>query len=258
MYGRKAVSLGFSLVVPFLAIRVVTGLQGPSRVEQAELRLMVARLLPAYVRVCDVLQVTLGPTTPPTIVASLDANGRNFCNRVILVQRDPTRIVQSIDSWLLDDVSSVVRDVDRDGRLELVIPRAFSTPEGAGCVAQTPLVFTCGNPRCVESSRQFPAFYSEELDRVERAIAEVAPDKAEEGMPCLIMNRDKVLRLLGVTAAGFEEADAWQRSADPSLRRKAVRVFADIDDVRSKQRLAVLSNDPDPRVASLARLYAVR
>jgi hypothetical protein len=73
------------------------------------------------------------------------------------------------------------------------------------------------------------------------------------------MERDKLLRLLGMGRAGFEQAEGWMKSADVSLRRKAVAVFADINDVEAGQRLEVLSRDPDTSVAGEARrAYAAR
>ncbi len=38
------------------------------------------------------------------------------------------------------------------------------------------------------------------------------------------------------------------------MRRRAIAVFADIDDTPSRSRLAVLANDAEPRVASTARV----
>jgi len=47
-------------------------------------------------------------------------------------------------------------------------------------------------------------------------------------------------------------------SSDPDVRRRAVAVFADIDDAASRGRLELLANDAEPRVASAARVSLAR
>jgi hypothetical protein len=84
-------------------------------------------------------------------------------------------------------------------------------------------------------------------------IAALDPDRIEEGLACLEMSRDKVSRILGNPRAGFDQAEEWMNSDNPSLRRKAARVFADINDSSSRDRLDKLSQDSDAGVAAKAR-----
>lgn len=222
--------------------------------EKAALQSVIAQVIADEAHVCDVVTFTVEPTQTPSILASLDFSGRHFCNTVVRVaDGKPPRVLQKIHAWGADDLSNVAKDVDQDGNLELVIPREFSSYEGAACLAVTPIVYTCSESSCVDSSSRYPEFYRQQLFAAQEAMVSLSPER-EEGLPCLIMNRDKAMRLLGIEHAGFDQAEDWMKSSDPTLRRKAVQIFADIHDAPARQRLAILSKDADPTVAGLAQM----
>ena len=172
-------------------------------------------------------------------------------------------ILQQFDTWWLDEPASVVRDVDHDGEADLVIPRAFSLYEGAAaCVASLPVAYRCSAETCTDVSTQSPGFYTDYLRQLEADLAVMlnkGPDDDTRRLPCIRMESDKAHRILGLDSrAGFELAEEWMKSADVFLRRKAVAIFADIDDAASRQHLATLVDDADVVVRNVARHHVTR
>jgi hypothetical protein len=214
--------------------------------------------------VCDARELPGNTGRPPMIVASLDTSGRHFCNEIVLIRNGvPPTVVQDIEAWWADDLSTVVRDLRGTGDFELVVPQAISTYQGArACIATFPVVYTCSASACVDSRSQFVDFYTQTLSELQQELATLVkkgPDQDTRRAPCATMEADKVRRLLGIDArAGFETARQWMKSSDPSLREHAVAVFADINDAASRERLKTLAADPDPGVAVTARNYLRR
>jgi hypothetical protein len=143
--------------------------------------------------VCEVAVFPLGPNMPDTIIASLDYSGRHFCNVVVRVEPGPPAVVlQRFETWWLGDLPSVIADLDRDGKNELVIPRAISPYEGARmCIAMIPIVYTCSARTCAAASSRFPAFISSEIQRRKRDLA-----KADEQERCLKIEIARMQQIL--------------------------------------------------------------
>ena len=204
--------------------------------------------------VCDVGLLPASARRPATIVAVVDFSGRLFCNSVVRVgQTEPPVLLQELPGWwvgYLDTADGpVVQDVNGDGEADLVVPAAVSDYEGdRTCVATVPFVYRCGAERCVDASAAAPAFYRALQQRLAARIRELEmlPAAAGRGdLPCLAMAAAKAERLQGANPrAGLRLAEQWMDEADPSRRRKAIWILADI--------LAV-TGDPDAR----ARLEAL-
>jgi hypothetical protein len=254
-------TIGLILASPLLHAQAQS--QRPAAPQQGSAQAVAERALDGDGRVCDAVFLQSPPGRSGAVLASVDLSGR-FCNEIVLIQAgDPPSIRQQIPAWGVDSLSSVLRDVDRNGDVELVVPRLLSDYEGAAaCMATTPVVYKCSDVACTDVSDQYGGVYAGELESRRRRLAAVenkGPDEDAREIPCLVMAIDKLQRVLGMNPhAGFEVAEEWMRSADPLVRRRAASVFSDIDDAPSRQRLEVLANDADPRVASAARVFLAR
>lgn len=254
-------TIGLIVAPPLLHARAQ--LRRTAGQEQGSPRAIAERVLNGDGRVCDAAFLQSAPNRPAAVLASVDVSGR-FCNEIDLIQAgDPPSIRQQIPAWGVDSLSSVLRDLDRNGEVELVVPRPFSSYEGAAaCMATTPVVYKCSDAACRDVSDQYRSMYVGELDTRRRRLGAAqtkGPDEDAREIPCLVMEIDKLQRMLGMNPrAGFAVAEEWMHSADPLMRRRAASVFADIDDAPSRQRLEALTNDADPRVASAARVSLAR
>ena len=157
------------------------------------------------------------------------------------------------------DVDRMIRDINGDGKRELILVGSLESTgatwgEPLTPIATWPMVFTLRNGRYVLASRDFPRFYDTEvLPDLEKRISEAREAVANsQGQPkpvpgphfserevewrlpkralaALVMERDKILRVLGrEPTAGLSEAREWTRSDDPHLAQYAVGVLADI------------------------------
>jgi len=136
------------------------------------------------------------------------------------------------------------RDLNGDGKLEMVLPSDFGWPQ----------VNRFENGAWVDASRDFPKFYDNEvlpqLDKdIDEARENAAKHQGEPGpapgdpffreaerawrqpqrdLADLLMERDKILRVLGRDPdAGLANAREWVKSDDPELVRDALDVFDD-------------------------------
>lgn len=195
----------------------------------------------------------LGGNGSYQLVLTEDVNGRHFYNALIVYGRDSSGKMraQEIRGWQLEKLGGVVRDLDGDGKNELIIPSqlASDTYRGAGAVPVWPAVYRLENGHYVEASRDFPDFYDNEiLPELEKQISKA---RAGQTRAWLIMERDKILRMLGRNpTAGLQEAYQWIHSDDPEVRQDAAVVFGDLGG--HEHELRALSADKDPRVASAA------
>ena len=196
------------------------------------------------------------------LLMTLDVNSRHFYNALVVYTRDSSgRLAsQEIMGWAIRDLAKVTKDINRDGKDELIVPSqlASDTYRGAAAMAIWPAVYRQKDGRCVEASGEFPSFYeSQVLPGLEKKIAE-AREKVGEGLATqhdlavAIMARDKILRVIGRDpTAGEWNAREWMTSEDPELRRDAAAVLGDIGG--NQEELRALSVDKDPNVARNAR-----
>lgn len=200
------------------------------------------------------------PGSPRTALISVDYTGRGFCHHVLRIRLTGTpTVLQSFESYAVDNVASIVRSNPQSGQVEIVLPRPISDNEGAArCVAVVPSVLRCNGLSCTDTGGEDVQFFLDQVDQREQALArltgsdeELASGKRE----CLTIERDKLLRMSGNNPrAGIAQADEWLESRDPLLRRKALSVYEDVGDEESKRKLRRLANDPDPGVRALAEV----
>jgi hypothetical protein len=140
-------------------------------------------------------------------------------------------------------LSKTVRDLNGDGRMELIL-----RPEIAQPGTWTPSVATPRWPaayrlnkkgRYVEDSRDFPKFYDDEiLPELDRAISHWQSEAVRhpayagsvgDNAAVVLLEKDKILRVLGRDpTAGLNHAYQWMNSDDPTKLQCAVAIFADI------------------------------
>jgi hypothetical protein len=186
------------------------------------------------------------------LIASLDVNGRHFCNNVVVIGKSGEHfdLLNNWNVWKMDDVNAALYDLNNDQHRELILSDDWSNYEGTKCVATWQKVYQWRNGKLTDNSATFPKFYKARLKTLRTQIPHESDPTCDE------MESDKILRYLGFSSkSGFARAMTWMKDPDESLRRKAVAVFADINDDASRKALAILKNDADPSVAAYAKFH---
>jgi hypothetical protein len=185
------------------------------------------------------------------LVALLDVNGRHNCSKLVVVEKSAAHfnIVNNIEAISNGIVTDMLQDVDNDNSPELIVTQAWSRPERGVCLATWQHIYKWHEGKFTDQSASFPNYYKDRRNQLVKSLAHDAD------FVCHQMEIDKISRMLGAPAAGFDRAVAWTKDPDESLRRKAATVFADIGDAASKKNLALLAKDSDPLTAKSAQMY---
>ncbi|MGH7933952.1 MAG: hypothetical protein ACREQN_12425 [Candidatus Binataceae bacterium] len=130
-------------------------------------------------------------------------------------------------------LSNIVKDLNGDGRYELVLWRGLAgtdtwIPEAAA--PRWPAIYRLVNGKYVEDSRDFLSFYDTEiLPPLEKAIATANSRGYADAAAIDQLEKDKILRVLGRNpTAGLNQAYQWMNSSDPTLLQCALATFSDI------------------------------
>lgn len=221
--------------------------------------------LPGAEPVCGAAFAQLAPDGRPTRIASMDINGRDFCNDLLVITRREKAVMgQDLTVWMVDNVLDVLVDLRHDGTLELVVSTAASDYLGYRCMGTWTRVLTLDDGRLVDRSADFKGFYRTELDRIVKKLPSVRAGDPDEDQSdrlgdaaCLQMEADRIRRFLGLSRdAGQATAIRWLNSKDESLRSKGMTVLTDIGDPQSiaiAQRTAldwIRTNDAPTRVGA--------
>jgi hypothetical protein len=172
------------------------------------------------------------------LVVTEDLSGRAWFEYLAIYRQDHAG-KPAVQQWIEGDgigtdLSKVVRDLNHDGKHELIIPRvlfSYSTSE----TFTWPAVYRLENGKFVEASRDFPTFYDKEvLPALDKYISEAqaqtdARSRPQDVAAVITMKRDKILRVLGRDpTAGLREAYQWMNSDDRQVLQCAIATFADI------------------------------
>jgi hypothetical protein len=175
------------------------------------------------------------------LITTLYLSGRSFFDYLAVYERDDSGGISV--QWFPEEtaigrLSTVIRDLDDDGRKELIVPTLY--PSGAyGAVSvgtAWPAVYKLKNGVYVEASKEFGRFYDNDV--LPGLAKDIAEERAKAGTsasysPKLIsqtLERDKILRALGRDqTAGLDEAREWARSEDPNLARAGAAVLREIN-----------------------------
>lgn len=192
------------------------------------------------------------------LVMTLDVNGRAFFNALLIFRREPSGKItyQEVRGWAIGDLKEVVKDLDGDGKKELVIPEVFVSHSTAE-TATWPEVYRLEKGMYKEASRDFPSFYNDEvlpqlggrIDNVRQEINKIPNSKSHRyveyrqslqgKLADLITERDKILRLTGSDpTAGLEDARNWMNSDNPALLQDAAVTFKDLGGYENEARVA--------------------
>jgi len=191
------------------------------------------------------------------LVMTVDVS-RHFYNALVIYNRDADGKLsaQEIRGWEIGPLSDVIRDLNGDGKNELIIPSQLpcSTYRGAGAVPTWPAVYRLENGHYVEASRDFPNFYLNDiLPKLDEQINEA---RSERVQAWLIMERDNILRVINRNpTSGLRQAYQWMKSGNSELREDAAVVFCEIGG--HDKELKLLGSDENLNVASAAK-FAMR
>ncbi len=167
------------------------------------------------------------------------------CANVLIYRRNPSgTITQEVLSDVGVDLSTGVRDLDGDGRSELIGRQTVDAVDGYRGIRPAALwtaVYRLRKGKYVEASRDFPTFYDAEvlptldeaITRAQQRISALPPgvagdevSDAQRKLAVLEVEKDKTLRVLGrPTTAGLSKAREWVASSDPDLVADAVIVL---------------------------------
>lgn len=208
--------------------------------------------------VCSAGFFQLSGSKSYSLVASIDINGRKFCNFVYVIHRRASDLnIQEIRGFGVDDVNTIVRDLDKNGKSELIITSELSPYAGARCVGGWSRVFNMESGILVDRSAEFKGFYNETLAELDADIQKAKKHETyddSDSVICSQMEADKIKRFLGVSpSAGRTKAIEWAKSGDGWLRERGFAVLSDIGDAQSISVLARFAKDSDPDVADEAK-----
>lgn len=246
--------------------RMIAMLQSDRPPSDAQIRAFFMNILQRHpdgliggVVVCSAGFFNLSGGNGYSLVGSIDASGRHYCNDIEIMNRTTNGIaIQGLDTWEVDDIHNIVKDLRRDGRYELVVPTKDSEIEAGGsCIAFWTKIYVLKSGALVDKSSAFKSFYKDRLDALHIQIPQAedldAHDNGDKAI-CLQIQADKIQRFIGTSpTAGEEEALNWANSNDPNFRLRAISVFADIGDPQAIRALETLTIDKDSVVADEAK-----
>ncbi len=149
----------------------------------------------------------------------------------------------------IDDVNKVVRDINGDGNLELIIDTMFTDYQGAGfCFATWPVIYGWdgSNYANLSAHPRFRRFYQDEIKSMRQGVSATSD--------CREASIAKIKRFLGADPnTGMADAIRWANSDQRVEREFAVNVLTDIGTPEAKNYLRTLANDTEWLVASSAK-----
>lgn len=146
------------------------------------------------------------------LVTRQDLSGRGYFDYVAVYWRSPSGKLTKdwIEGADLPALDKIVRDVDGDGKNELVVPSAIDSHDPRGYGGQPsrvwPKVYELQNGHYVDGSRKFTKFYDEEvlpqldrrIDQARDAVARAPEAQApQRQLATAELTKKKILRALG-------------------------------------------------------------
>ena len=222
-------------------------------------------------RVCSFRFVDLRHAENLTLLVTRWDGPRGGCGGLSIVDRTPAGFQEvsgeGSDYYGIDDVNRVVRDINGDGKIELVFYNQFTDYEGAECAATWPVIYGWDGSRYANLSaqRRFRRFYEQEIKRLQQEVADTRrtesmykdPNRrgpSSDGARCAEASIAKIQRFLGAAPdTGMADAIRWARSSDRVEREFAAGVLSNIGTPGAKKYLRTLANDSDRAVALSAK-----
>jgi hypothetical protein len=189
------------------------------------------------------------------LIAVIDLTGRDYANSLVVVRRSGSSFaVQRVRAATMPPVTDMLRDLDGDGRPEIVVPTPFTPYLGARAPeAIYPAIYGWSGIVLSDHSTAFANYYSTAIVPVLRARLDelqlTDPDSIQTDVAAAAY--DKALRLSGLDAsAGLIQALAWVTHVDPVHRMIAAAILADIATADALTALKTLQTDADLQVVS--------
>jgi hypothetical protein len=225
-------------------------------------------------RVCSFHFADLRHDGSLSLVAGTDSSGRGLCRQVDVLDKKASgfqifEITGSIGAGA--DASDTIKDIRRNGNLQLVIDEDFTMDQGvAQCAASWPVIYAWTGRDYTNVSAQFREFYQQKLASLVAEIPKLpsggpGSNPGDQGYEeqarreCLAAETAKIQRFLGVSRdSGLNEAIEWAKESNSAKRIFAAEILADIDTPEARKYLEALTKDSDQRVGFLARRWLSR
>lgn len=175
-----------------------------------------------------------------SLLVSLLDGGHGGCGGVSIVDRT-AKGFHLYDGegnlYGIDDVNQIVRDINGDGKLELVFDNAFTGYQGANhCFATWPVIYAWNGTEYANVSAQprFRRFYEQETKKLQ----------GDESDDCDKATIAKIQRFLGAPPnTGLSDAIQWANSSNHFEREFAIDVLSDIGTPEAKKYLRTITKD---------------
>jgi NHL repeat len=211
-----------------------------------------------------------------TLVAAVVGNLGGPCNGLHRAIPRQIYIVDKTDSGFeiyhsygvlgsLSNPSEGLQDLRHDGHSELIFSLQFATygslQSGLGdhCVSVFPLIYKWNGNAYIDVSDDFKEYYRQHLAATEKLIANLpasGPAYNLQDEICLQATAAKMKRFLGGPLdIGLDEAQQLANDGDSEKGRFATYLLGDIGTPQARKDLDTLSNDSDPNVAYMAKLW---
>jgi hypothetical protein len=222
-------------------------------------------------RVCSFRFVDLRHAENLSLLVTRWDGPRGGCGGLSIVDRTAAGFQEvsgeGSDYYGFDDVNEVLRDINGDGKLELVFYNQFTDYEGAACAATWPVIYGWDGSNYANLSAQprFRPFYEQEIKKLQQEVAETRRTESmyknsnrrgpsTDGARCAEASIAKIQRFLGAAPdTGMADAIRWAKSGDRLEREFAAGVLSDIGTPETKKYLRSLANDTDRVVALSAK-----
>jgi hypothetical protein len=114
------------------------------------------------------------------LVVSMDFSGRGFYNMLgILTCKRKQMAFTYIDAWNINDLDQVIKDLDHDGRKELLVNR-MPHYRGADTIPGFPDIYQYDGSTLIQVDRQFKDYYlKQQLPRIQKDLVDLRAAAAE-------------------------------------------------------------------------------
>lgn len=198
----------------------------------------------------------------PTLIVTVDDSGRGYFNEIYLIQRSPAGFAsQDLQTHNLKKLESAIRDLNADGKQELIIPKPITTHVNADIgIASYLAIYTYVSGRWADRSSSYSTFYREnvvpnlkqQLAEIKTSTSKSTNSKYAEDLLQIALARAVDLSK-GTKHEQLNQGLSLVNDPDPVRRQFAVDVLTDTSDSSAVSALMKLANDSDPTVAASAK-----
>ncbi len=195
-------------------------------------------------------------------------NGNGFhggCGELDIIDRTAAGFEEHSGKFNIfgdDDLHAVARDINGDGKLELIFDSEFTDYRGAShfCYATWPVIYAWdgSNYANVSAQPQFKQFYEQEINAQQQEVAKAKRILSTykhgnhpwdgDGDPCAMATIAKIQRFLGAPPdTGKADAIRWANSSDPWESGFGADVLSDINGKKPREEEFLDRDDFSPQ-----------